>query len=403
MPVYEYKAKQGPGKTVTGELRAETQDAALHGLDAMGLSPVWVREKAVAAQRKGVGLLLGYRIGQRDVTLFTRQLASLTRSGVPILRALSTIAEQTDNLRLQRVVEGMGARIRDGNMLSDAMAMHPRLFSELFVNMVRAGESAGVLDTILTRLADAREQDEETRRKVQAALAYPLLVLAVGAGTIFVLLAFFLPRILDLFKDYRNLPLPTRILIEISEFMSSYWYWILIAVLLIGAILNRLATLERGRLFFDRIKLHLPLVRHFIRDADIARFARTLALLIDAGIPIDRALSLCANTLRNAVFKGEIEAVRRDTVQQGMPFSVGLKRTKYFPVFVANMAGVGEEAGRLDESLAEIASFYERQFEQGSRLATALLEPILILVVGAIVGFIVAAMLLPVFQLGTGG
>lgn len=399
MPRFSYKAKNGPETTVEGELDAESHAAAMVAIDRMGYSPISIQEAGGVA----TGRFRHGRIRHSDITVFTRQLASLTKSGVPILKALSTIAGQSENPRLRRVVEILGSEVRDGKMLSAAMAQFRTLFPELYINMVRAGEAGGLLDTMLFRVAEAREREEETRRKVQAALAYPLLVLLVGVTTIFVLLAFFLPRILDLFKDYRNLPLPTRILIEISEFMSSYWYWILIAVLLIGAILNRLATLERGRLFFDRIKLHLPLVRHFIRDADIARFARTLALLIDAGIPIDRALSLCANTLRNAVFKGEIEAVRRDTVQQGMPFSVGLKRTKYFPVFVANMAGVGEEAGRLDESLAEIASFYERQFEQGSRLATALLEPILILVVGAIVGFIVAAMLLPVFQLGTGG
>jgi type II secretory pathway component PulF len=267
--------------------------------------------------------------------------------------------------------------------------------------MVRSGESAGVLDTVLLRLSDNREREQELRRRIQSALAYPILVLSVGVFTVVALLAFFLPRVVDLFKDYRDLPWATRVLIGASNFFSAHWYWLVLVVLLVLAIGNRLAALERGRSFIDGLKLRVPVLGRFLVQSDIARFARTLALLIEAGIPIDRALGLSADTLANTVMREEIATVRAGTVHQGVPFSTGLKRTRHFPVFVSNMAAVGEQSGRLEESLTEVSDFYEKEVEHHARLVTSLLEPALILVVGAIVGFIVSAMLLPIFEIGT--
>lgn len=399
MPSYVYRAKDGPTKTVTGELTAESRAAALAMLDARHYTPIWVREKELEDRRRI--RLWGRRIAPRDITVFARQLGSLTRSGVPILRALATISEQTENSRLRRVVEDIETTIRDGGMLSGALAKYPSLFSELFVNMVRSGESGGVLDQVLYRMAESREQEEDIRRKIQAAVAYPALIMTVGLVTVVVLLTFFLPRVLDLFSSYDRLPLPTRVLMGASGFFSGNWYWILILLLLAAAIFNRLVTLDKGRTLVDHIKLHVPLLKRLIREADISRFARTLALLLEAGIPIDRSLALSSDTMRNAVYRQEMDKVRAGTVQQGMPLSEGLKRSGIFPVFLANMVGVGEESGHLEESLTEVASFYEKEFDQQTRLATSLLEPALILVVGLVVGFIVAAMLLPIFELGT--
>ena len=336
MPTFIYKAKNGPGKTVEGELDAESKTAAIAVLESMGCSPIWVEEREERGLGK-TGRARSRRISQRDVTLFTRQLASLTKSGVPILRSLSTIAEQTDNSRLRRVVEDVESKIRDGSMLSGALSGYPRLFPDLYLSMVRAGESAGVLDTVLSRLADARERDDDIRRKVQAAVAYPLLIVSVGIITVFVLLAFFLPKVVGLFKDYRDLPLPTRVLMEVSGVCSAYWHWIVIVTVLLGVVAKRLTSLEKGRAWFDAAKLHLPLVGQFVLEAEIARFARTLSLLIDAGIPIDKALALSGDTLRNAILKGEIEVIRKNTVLQGIALSAGMKRSRYFPPLVANM------------------------------------------------------------------
>jgi type IV pilus assembly protein PilC len=375
--------------------RAEAADV----LNGRGLVPIYIEEK----QGGGTELKRPWtrRIRRRDVVVFTYQLASLIRSGVPILRALSTIREQTDHPRFRQLVGGIEASIRDGEMLSDALQRHGAHFPELYVSMVRSGESGGVLDTVLTRLGEAMDKEEEMRRRAQSAMAYPLLTLSVGILTVFILLTFFLPRVLSLFDEYESLPLPTRILVGISNFCETNWYWLVLGVLLLVAIFRRMATHERGRLYVDGLKLKLPLIGTFILLTDIARFSRTLALLLQSGLSIDRVLLLGAQTASNHVLREEIDDVRRQTVSQGIPFSEGLKRARNFPVFVSNMCAVGEEAGRLDESLDEVAVFYERQVERQSRVAIYQHEPIQILVVGALVGFIVAAMLLPIFELGT--
>lgn len=401
MPTFVYKVKKGPDQTVEGELNADSRASAVASLDAMGYSPIWVREKP-----SGSGSASSFgrkRIGQRDITLFTRQLASLTRSGVPILKALRTIGEQTETPALQKVVKELERSIRDGRMLSEAMTEHPALFPDLYVNMVRSGETGGVLDTILDRLSDAREREDDFRRKVRAAAAYPLLVLVVGIVTIVVLFTFFLPRIAGIFETYgyANLPLPTRIIIGISGFFSDSWYWMVLGVALVIAVLRRLAALESTRAWLDRLKLKTPILGRFLAEAELARFARTLALLIQSGIPIDRCLLLSANTLGNRVLREEVLRIREGAVSHGLSVSDGLKKARHFPPLVANMASVGEEAGRLDDAMTEVATFYEKEVEVQSRMATSLLEPLLILGVGAVVGFIVAAMLLPIFELGT--
>lgn len=399
MPTYLYKAKKGPAKTVDGEIAAESNAAAVASLDAMGLMPIWVREKTAEDIKTAK---FSYRsVSLRDVTMFTRQLASLTKSGVPILRSLMTIRDQTESPALKLVVQDLEASIREGNMLSGAMQAHQEIFPELYINMVRSGESAGALDTVLTRLADAREKDEELRRKIQAAMAYPLLVITVGIITVFVLLSFFLPKVIALFKDFKDLPLPTRILVETSNFFSQNWYWMVLLTLLAAAVYKRIMSMSHGKQVIDGLKLRIPVLNGFLIKADIARFTRTMALLVESGIAIDKAILYSISTLNNYVLREEITGFQRETVRQGIPLSVGLKRSKYFPAIVANMTAVGEETGKLEDALNEIASFYEKEIEQQGRIITSLIEPILILVVGLLVGFIVAAMLLPIFKLGT--
>ncbi len=399
MPLFVYKAKQGPHHTEEGVVDAFSRAEAADVLSARGLVPIYIKEREGCGTEKP--RRWARRVKRRDVVIFTYQLASLIRSGVPILRALSTIREQTEHPRFKRLVGEIEGHIRDGEMLSDALQRQGPYFPELYVSMVRSGESGGVLDTVLTRLAEAMDKEEETRRSVQSAMAYPLLTLSMGLLTVFILLTFFLPRVLSLFDEYESLPLPTRILVGTSDFCEANWYWLVFGLLLVGAIFRRMATHERGRLYVDGLKLKLPLIGKFLLLTDIARFSRTLALLLQSGLSIDRVLILGAQTASNHVLREEIDDVRLQTVSQGVPFSEGLKKASNFPVFMANMCAVGEEGGRLDEALDEVAGFYERQIERQCQLAISLLEPILILVVGALVGFIVAAMLLPIFELGT--
>jgi len=400
MPTYIYKAKDGPVKTVEREMVADSEGVVIARIEEMGLIPVWVRAKgrghAAAARPSQRGISRG------DISIFTRQLASMIRSGVPILRALNTIADQTENRRLQMIVGDLEASIRDGSMLSEGMRKYPKLFPELYVNMVESGESGGVLDTMLFRLAESREAEEENRRKVQAAMAYPVLVAVVGFVTVFVLLSFFMPRVMALFDGRDDLPLPTQILMSVSGFLSVYWYWVLFGILFVAAVFQRLAALDKGRTFVDGIKLKLPLIGRFLRDVDLARFSRTFALLIDSGVSIERVLRLSENSIRNAVLKSELDIVRERMLRQGMTLSESIKDSETFPAFVGNMVAVGEETGKIDESLNEVARFYEGAIERQSRMMTSMVEPILLLVVGVIVGFIVFAMLLPIFEIGAG-
>ncbi len=402
MPVFAYRAKQGPVKTVEGRLVADNHSAAVLRLESMGCIPVWVEETEEPSERGAVEPRR-MKVSSGEVTVFTRQLAGLLRAGVPILRALSTIQEQTENPVFRAVIEDVVAGVRDGKMFSESLVRYPRLFPELYVNMVRSGESAGVLDEVLMRLTEARENDDELRGKVLSALAYPAFVMAVGFVSVFIILTFFLPRIMNLFQGMgRVLPLPTRVIMAVSGFFAGYWVWMLVVGGLAAIVFGRFLRTARGRLVVDGWVLRLPLVGKFARDTDIVRFARTLALLVKAGIPVERALTLGGHTLMNRKLRSGILTVAVETVRQGATVASGLKRWSGMPAFVTSMVAVGEESGRLDDVLLEVASFYQRELDRGLKLITTLLEPILILLVGIVVGFIIFAMLLPIFQIGQG-
>lgn len=399
MPTYFYRAKQGPDRTVEGEIEAESRPGAMAKLERMGYSLLSLEE--LSGRKQTARRKVGGRVRPREVTVFTRQLAGLLRAGVPILRALTTIQQQTENTAFQSVIMDIVGSVRDGRTLSESLARSPALFPDLYVNMIRAGESAGMMDEILMRLAEARESDDELRSRVVSAVAYPAFVIAVGALSVFVILTFFLPRIVHIFDGMNQaLPWPTRAVLAVSGVFSHYWPVLIILAVLAAVALNRHWSSEAGRLALDSAVLGLPVIGAFARDTDVVRFARTLSLLVKAGISVDRALSLAANTLTNRRLRADIMAAADETVRQGSTIADGFRRRPGIPDFVTNMVAVGEESGRLDEVLVEVAAFYQRELDRDLRLVTTLLEPILILVVGAMVGFIIFAMLLPIFQIG---
>ena len=399
MPAFAYKAKQGPDKTVEGEIQAENRTAAVARLERMGYSPLSLEELSGRHREPSTDRV--HKIKIRDVTVFTRQLGGLLRAGVPILRALMTVQQQTANPSLRGVVMEISSAVRDGRTFSESLGRYPGLFSDLYVNMVRSGESAGMLDEILMRLAEARESDDELRSRVIAAIAYPALVLSVGVLSVFIILTFFLPRIMHLFEGSSVvLPWPTRVVMAVSMVFSNYWGFLV--ALAGGAILllRRYFKTTAGRMALDGVLLKLPVMGAFARDTDIVRFARTLALLVKAGISVDRALTLSGKTLVNGKLRSAVLAAADETVHQGATVAAGFKRHAEIPEFVTNMVAVGEESGRLDEALLEVAAFYQRELDRDLRQVTTLLEPALILLVGVVVGFIIFAMLLPIFQIG---
>lgn len=411
MPKYIYKAKKGPGEIVEGEIVAENSDQVVRQLDQLGLSPVSIIEQdggAAPGQTDSSGqrrkpAVRSRKIRLKDVDAFTWQLASLVKASVPILRSLSLISQQTDNRALQIIVDDLKNQVKDGKTLSEAMRQYPKIFNNLFLSMVQSGESGGVLDEVLYKIAEHREKEQKMRRKIQSALAYPMVMLVVGIGTIFIMLTFFMPKFIGIFERmHRELPLPTKMLINLSSFMSEYWIWFIVALGFVFIIFGRVQPGGKKKFFFDMIKLHTPLVKQFIRDAEVAKFCRTLGMLLKNGLSVYDSLALATHTLDNEVLRKQLEAVSKDIVNQGATLSASLKKIKIFPNFAINMIAVGEEGGKLEEALDGVAEAYEKEVEQAIGIMTSLIEPLLILTIGGIVGGIVFAMLLPIFDIGAG-
>ena len=438
--LYAYKAKQGPTEIVEGDVDAVSQKDAVAKLEGMGLTPIRVFVKGSAqaagpppefarpakravpepepelrapkASRRDVPrpvlrdrLFSTFaRVQSRDVDTFTRQMASLIKASVSVLGSLTLISQQTESKPLKSIVSGLERAVRDGKMLSEAMEKYPDIFDNLYLSMVRSGEKGGVLEETLTRLAMHREREQEIRRRIQAAMAYPALMVIVGIATVFIMLTYFLPKLVGLFENMKQaLPLPTKILIALSNFMVGNWYWIAIAVVLVLAVFGRIKSGSKKKFMLDIVKLHAPFIKTFVLNAEIAKFTKTLGLLLASGIPIHDSLKLSTDTLDNDVLKDSLYRVSHEIIADGSTLRDGLQKIDVFPKFAANMIAVGEQGGKLEGTLAEISTVYDREVDQAITIATALLEPILILIVGAVVGFIVFAMLMPIFNIGIMG
>ncbi len=400
MPRFFYRAKKGPKEEISGFIEAENKDAALHKLTAAGHFPIFIEQEDIekAALKKNP-LSFFRRVSIRDISIFTRQLSDLLEAGLPLVRALSVLRKQTENRFLQNVIGELRDSVQDGNPLSDSLRKHPGIFSDLYVSMVRSGETGGNLEGVLVRLAEFQESQEELNTTVRHALAYPGLMAIVGAVTIIVLMVFVIPKIVVMFQDLnQTLPLPTVILLNISHFMRDFW-WILLGVcLLVYFAFRRIAKTHEGKLFIDRSRLTIPVIGQLILRAEIARFARTLSTLLNNGVPILEALNVVINIMENESLKEDARLARQE-VREGANLAKGLSKGAYFPVFVNNMIAVGEESGALEKALLKVAISYEREVDRTVKVLTSLLEPLMILTIGLVIGFIVIAMLLPIFEI----
>ncbi len=409
MAEFSYEAKKGPKELVKGTFEAENQEAAIDKLYGMGYVPIRVfpvqqetsnkrprAETSVRNERLG---LFG-NVRSRDLSIFIIQLASLLRSKVPLLEAMGILYEQTERTVFKKVIKDLRSEIRNGKSLSQAMSKYPGIFSPLFINMIESGEVAGVLDKTLTRLAEFRNKEEAMRARVSSALAYPIFVIAVGIVTVSVLFGFVIPRMGGLFNEMgKSLPLPTKILLSLSSQIKNYWY---LGVIIIGLAVFVFQHIRKDRrIVFDRIKLKLPLLGDFFKKSTIAAFSRTFGLLLANGIPIFQAIKITIPTVDNEIFRTELILVHKKIID-GMSLEQSIKGSQWFPPFVVNMLSVGERSGSLEQSLGEIAGFYEREVDKITKIMTSLLEPAIILGTGLIVGFIVFAMLLPIFEINPG-
>lgn len=401
MQKFLYKAKDGRKQVMQGILEAETERGALSKLSQMGYFPLSIQKEEAGPQRqassRSFSIFTGIR--RRDITFFTRQLSDLLEAGLTLMRALNVIQDQTENPRLQEILGDIVSHVRDGKSFSDALAVYPKVFPPIYVSMVRSGEVGGILGGVLSRLADFSEKEEELQGKVRAAMAYPALICLVGMGTVAVLLIFVVPKLVLLFQDVGQvLPLPTQILIAVSNGVAKYW-WVALLIAALGGFLGRRQSLPQGaRLAIDRIKLRFPVWGSLIKKVEIARFARSLATLLSHGVPILQAMQSVYQATGNEMLKGELQKIG-DQLRGGTTLSQGMRLSRIFPNLVINMVSVGEEAGSLDRSLIKIADTYEREADRAMKMMTALVEPVMILVMGSVVGFIVVSMLLPIFQI----
>lgn len=414
MPIFVYQAKKGPQEVIEGTVEAATKEAAVSKIEQMGHVPIRINlqepsagpkvRKAASGGTSSVNRLgLFARISSRDLNIFTEQLATLVKSKVPLFEAINILSSQTENILFKKIITSISGDLKDGKTLSESLTDYPQVFPLLYVNLIRSGESGGVLDETLKRLAKFRADQEEVKANISSALAYPIFIIIVGLATIIILLTFGIPRLVSLFTDaHQALPLATRILISVSNLFRNSWYWILLVIGIAVFVLKRRKTSQKEKIVFDRFKLKLPLIGNFIKKAMLAEFTRTFALLLSNGIPVLDALSITIPTINNEVFKVELKNVHSDIIV-GTPLSQSMKKSSWFPDFLTNMIAVGEKGGNLEEVLLEVAIFYEREINKLKKIMTALLEPIIILVMGLIIGFIVMAMLLPIFEINYGG
>lgn len=396
--IYKYRAKKGPDELTEGTIEAQSEAEAVERLSRQGYLPVRI-EKAVFSQAASGAPKSQGRIRSRDITIFSRQLASLLKSGVPILNALNIISEQSDNQNLKNALRNIHDAVKAGATFSGSLAEYPGAFPPLYIAMIRSGEDTGGLPDALMRITEYRIKIEEMYSRVRMALAYPVLMAVVGLGTVIFMLTFVMPRLMQIFINLgEQLPLPTRIVIYTSDLLRQKWLWIVIAVLGSAAVIRRQLKTPAGKLSFSIMQLHLPVAGSFILKAELSRFTRTLSILLKSGIPILRAINIAIPVLDNEVIKKQLESSYK-SLEQGGSFGKSLKESKLFPALMTNLIIVGEESGKLEESLAEVAASYERDTDEAIRVMSSLLEPVMILAMGLIVGFIVIAMLLPVFEI----
>ncbi len=339
------------------------------------------------------------RVRNRELVLFTRQLSVMISAGLPLTRTLETLARQAESPALQRVARGTLHDVESGKTLAEALGAHPRIFTKLYVNMVRAGETGSRLDGILTRLATFLEQNERIRRKVKGAMLYPAVVLAVAIAVIVTLLLFVIPTFETVFASFNALlPLPTRAVIGLSRTVQDWWWAALIAAGGAGLLMRRWIATETGRRRFDAILLRSPVLGSLCRRAAVSRFTRTLSTLLSAGVPILEGLEITARTAGNRVIQDAV-LESRTAIRGGASIARPLRETGVFPPMVARMIHVGEETGDLDGMLSRIADFYDEEVDSGVESLLRILEPVLIVILGGLVGGMIIAMYLPIFDL----
>jgi len=406
MATFTYVARDRTGKQIEETAEAASKDALLAQLRGKGLFVSTVSEKKTAApaKKKGAGQIVLFqgRVKLRDLSIFYRQFATMINAGVSLIRCLDVLEQQTSSYRLKSILRDMESEIEGGASLSQAMTKYSKTFSQLAIGLVRAGEVGGVLDETLNRLAIFIEKDMELRRKVKSAMTYPILVLIFATGIVLLLTTYILPQFIQVFKDLGlkedAFPLPTLMMMRTSDFIiHKWWMGLIIAVVLVVAF-NRVKATKTGKRIWDMLALKMPVFGGLAHKIAIARFARTLATLIGSGVPILQAMETTAGTITNDLISDAVLAARAN-IRQGDTIADPLAASKQFPPMVVQMVTIGEETGQLDDMLGKVADFYEAEVDATLSSLAAALEPIMIVMLGLVVGFIVISMFLPLIAI----
>ncbi len=395
--IFSYTAKDSEGKNKSGFIEAASTDQAAEILRGRRLVPTEIKEKRISPLTLLFRQLRG--ISEEEKTVFTRQLATMVAAGLPLARALEILVNQAPNPRFQEILAASLRDVQAGVSLSTSLEKHEGVFSRVYISLVRAGEASGALDKILLRLAENQEKRREFIGRTRGTLIYPAIVV-IGMGGVFVMMmTFVIPKLMDMYKDLgADLPLPTKIMIGISSIFTNFWWAMLLLAGVIGFGSWRFSQTNQGRYLLARLVLRLPIVGHISRQSQLAELTRTLGLLIQSGVPILTALDISKGAVGNVLY---LEAVERASVsvEKGAPLSATLKNDPIFPPSLGLMVEVGEETGRMDEVLAKISTFFESEVDQSVKNLSTAIEPLIMVLLGIMVGFLILSVILPIYSL----
>jgi len=394
---YQYKVRDKSGNLVTGTLVADNERLVLERLREMGFTPL-----EVGKEKKGLNLEINIRpakIKLKEVAIFSRQFATMVNSGLPILRALSILSDQVSNKELAKTLTAVRNDVEQGASLSAAMAKFPKAFNDLYIAMVKAGETGGMLDDVLLRLADVLEREVHLRQKIKSAMTYPVAVVALVVLIMSAMLLFVVPQFKSIYTQLGGtLPLPTRVLLMMSDAVKKYWYMFIVGAFAFSFLFKRYKKTEAGRATLDAFKLKVPIFGTLFHKTALSRFSSTAGMLLRSGVPILQALDIVADTVNNRVMSRAVVDVQA-SVREGESIAKPLSRHAVFPPMVVQMLAVGEETGQIDTMLDKVATFYENEVEASVDALTSLIEPLLIAIIGGAVGAAVIALYMPMFNI----
>ncbi len=393
MPVYVWEGRTRTGEMKKGEMEAANEAVVSDFLGRQRITPVKIKAKPKAKKKRGK------KVTAREIVVFVRQFATMIDAGLPLVQCLEILGSQQENPTFKEVLKTIKEDVESGSTFADALKKHPKVFDPLFVNMIAAGEIGGILDTILNRLAEFIEKTEKLKTKVKSAMVYPVAIIIVAILITTGLLLFVIPIFQKMFEDMGGtLPMPTQVVINMSEFLQAYWYAVFGGMYAAFVIFKRIYATKRGRAFFDRSFLRAPVAGDLIRKVSVARFCGTMGTMLSSGVPILDALDITSKTAGNVVIENALIETRQ-AISEGKTIIEPLEKTQVFPPMVVQMIAVGEATGALDAMLAKIASFYEEEVDAAVDGLTSLMEPAIMVILGGLVGGLIIAMYLPIFSM----